>query len=52
MTHDEAARLVCGRCRSGQKAEHYAGTSYYFHGNVFVRCDASPIWDNAKEKTP
>lgn len=43
MTHDEAASLVCSRCRAGEKAIHLPGSAYFYHGNIFMRCDASPI---------
>ncbi len=44
MTALHAARLVCGRCREGQQAIALEGAAYFYHGNVFVRCEASPIW--------
>lgn len=50
MTHDEAAKLICPRCRRGEAAEQFTA-GYFFHGNSFVRCDASPIWADAAAAT-
>lgn len=42
MTHDEAAALVCGRCRSGEPAVRFT-PGYFYHANPFIRCEATPI---------